>query len=189
MIRYRPTIQAITDLLFIETPLEKVDLMFVFGHAWGQTMIEVKRLYDEGISSRILISGRGPNRDQSESEAFRFYRKGLELGIPEHAFLLEEKATNTKENIEFSISIVENAIGLKKINKILFVCKGFHARRVLMTARKFFPKHIEYFFFPIVDERIIERDSWWRDPVAFERVMAEVGRIADYTLKGDLSIH
>lgn len=182
------TIKAITDFLFIETPIEKVDLMFVFGHDWIDTMKEVKALYDKGISKRILISGHSASKERTESEALRFMKKGVKLGIPQEVFLLEQWAINTKENMQFSLPIIEEQIGFSKIAKILFVCKTFHTRRVLMTARKYFPRHIEYLFYPVTDERNIQKDNWWKDPIAFERVIAEVRRIAEYTLKGDMSI-
>jgi uncharacterized SAM-binding protein YcdF (DUF218 family) len=188
MNQYSSTIEAISDLLFIDTPLDTVDLIFVFGHQWIQTMSEVKSLYDKGISQKILISGHGPRKDRSESEALKFVKKGIELGIPEAAFLLEENATNTRDNIQFSIPLIEAALGFASISRILFVCKAFHARRVLMTARRFYPGHIQYLFYPVKDERAIEKGNWWQDSVAFERVMAELRRIADYALKGDISI-
>jgi len=184
----KSTIEAITDLLFIESPLEKVDLFFVFGHDWIDTMREVKELYDKGLTSKILISGHSVDKNRSESEASRFMRKGTELGIPKEVLLIEEKATNTRENFEFSIPIIQQNIGFSKIRKILFVCKTFHTRRVLMAARNFFPEHIEYYFYPVEDERRIRRDNWWKDSVARERVLAEVRRVGEYTLKGDLSI-
>ena len=183
------TIGAITKFLFIETPVEEVDLIFVFGHDWIDTMEAVKGLYDQGISKNILISGHSASKDRSESEALRFMKKGIELGIPEEAFLLEEQATNTKENMQFALPIIEERIGLDNIRNILFVCKTFHTRRVLMTARNYFPKHVEYLFLPMIDERNIRKDNWWKDGIAKERVLAEVRRIAEYSLKGDLSIY
>lgn len=182
------TIEAITDFLFIESSMNNVDLIFVFGNDWLDTMKEVKTIYEKGISDYILISGHSASKERSESEASRFMRKGVELGIPSEVFLLEKQATNTKENMQFSLPIIEEKIGISKITKILFVCKTFHTRRVLMTAKKFLPASIEYSFYPVNDERNIRKDNWWEDSTSFERVIAEVRRIAEYTLKGDLSI-
>lgn len=184
----KPTIEVINDLLFIETPVEPVDLLFVFGNDWIETMNEVYSLYQRGIAKNILISGHSVSGNKDQSEALRFLNRGIELGIPKTVFLLEEKATNTKENLEFSSPIIQNSIGFSNIRKIMFVCKTFHTRRVMMTAKQFFPDHIEYLFYPVKDERNIQKDNWWKDQVAFERVIAEVRRIAEYTLKGDLSI-
>lgn len=182
------TIEAITKLLFIETPLEPVDLIFVFGNDWLETMSAVKSVHDQGISNRILISGHSASKDRSESEAHRFKERGLELGMPDSTFIMEHNATNTKENFEFSLPLIEEAVGLTNIKRILFVCKTFHTRRVLMTARNFLPEDVTCLFLPMIDERNIRSDNWWKDQTARERVMAEIRRIGEYTLKGDLSV-
>lgn len=182
------TIDAITQFLFIETSIEPVDLIFVFGNDWIQTMDAVKKLYKQGLSTRILLSGHSASKDRLESEAQRFMRRGVELGIPESTFILEHNATNTKENFEFSLPLIDEALGVANISRVLFVCKTFHTRRVLMTARSFLPPHVEYLFLPMIDERDIRRDNWWVDPIARDRVLAEVKRIGEYALKGDLAI-
>lgn len=71
---------------------------------------------------------------------------------------------------------------------MLLVCKSFHARRVLMTATNFLPNDIEYYFLSTLDERNIAKDGWWKDEIATKRVLEEVGRISQYTLKGDLKL-
>ncbi|MBU2592618.1 MAG: YdcF family protein [Patescibacteria group bacterium] len=181
------TIQAISDFLFLPANLEKAELIFVFGHSYLSTMDEVKKLYDKKYSNRILITGHSKGR-LKDIEADRFFKRGGELGIPEKIFLLERKATNTKENILFSKPIIEKEIGFKNIKTILFVCKTFHTRRVLMTARKFFPANIKFCFYPVIDERNIQKNNWWKDDIARNRVLEEIKRIGEYALRGDLSI-
>lgn len=167
--------------------MRRVDLIFVFGSSYLITMDEVKRLYDKKVADKILITGHSKNK-LKEIEADRFYKRGIELGLPKKIFLLEREATNTKENIVNSIPIIKKAVGFKNIKKIMFVCKAFHTRRVLMNAKKFFPSNIQYYFSPIIDERNIKKENWWKDEVARTRVLEELRRIAEYTLKGDLRL-
>ncbi len=182
------TIDAITELLFIDSKIKECDLIFVFGNDWIDTMNDVAFLYKNKISEKILITGHSANTYRNEPESISFYKKGLELNIPKDSFILEQNATNTKENIEFSIPLIEEEIGWKNVHKILFVCKTFHTRRVKMTANNFFPKDIEYLFYPIKGERNITKNTWWIDKTAQARVLAEIKRIAEYSIKGDLSI-
>lgn len=184
----RSTIDSITSLLFIESQIEPVDLIFVFGNDWTETMDEVSKLYFNNISETILITGNSAKGGAVDSEAIKFKSKGISLGIPESAIITETQATNTKENMVFSMGLIDEAIGLDKIKKILFVCKTFHTRRVLMTARNFLPPSIEFSFLPMIDERKIEKHNWWTDELATKRVLEEIQRIAKYSLKGDLSI-
>jgi uncharacterized SAM-binding protein YcdF (DUF218 family) len=103
--------------------------------------------------------------------------------------LLENEATNTKENIVNSIPLLEKLYKpLNEIASIIFVCKTFHTRRVFMTARNLLPSHIEFGFQPMIDERDIRRDNWWTSPERQVRVMEELVRVGQYTLKGDLTI-
>ena len=181
------TIESISNLLFLSPNPQKVDLIFVFGHSYLSAMDDVKMLYNKGYSSKILITGHSKGK-MKDVESERFFKRGIELGIPEKAFILESKATNSKENITFSKSIMEHEIGLSNIRSILFVCKTFHTRRVLMTAQKYLPEHIEFYFYPIIDERNIQRDNWWKNDIAKSRVLEEVSRIGEYAKKGDLSL-
>jgi hypothetical protein len=57
-----------------------------------------------------------------------------------------------------------------------------------MTATNFLPNDIEYYFLSTLDERNIAKDGWWKDEIATKRVLEEVGRISQYTLKGDLKL-
>lgn len=182
------TIEAITDFLFLETKKpKKVDLIFVFGSSFLPTMDEVKKLYNKKVAKKILITGHSKGR-LKEIEADRFYKYGLKIGFPKNAFLLEKEAANTKENIINSIPLIEEELGFKKIKAIIFVCKTFHTRRVLMTVKKFFPAGIKYYFSPVTDERNIKKDNWWKNKVAKARVLEEVKRIGEYALRDDLSI-
>ncbi len=188
MLEKLSTIEAITNFLFLESEIiEKTDLIFVFGSSHLETMDEVKKIYDKKITDKIFITGHSKDK-LNEIEADRFYKQGIKLGIPEKNFLLEREATNTKENIINSMPIIEEAIGFKNIKKIMFVCKAFHTRRVLMTAKKFFPENIEYYFLPIIGEKNIRKDNWWKNKVSETRVLEELCRIGEYALKGDISL-
>ena len=39
-----------------------------------------------------------------------------------------------------------------------------------------------------IDPRDIQPESWWTNDVARDRVLLEMKRIADYTLKGDITL-
>lgn len=182
------TIEAITNLLFVQNTLPKADLIFVFGNDWLETMDDVARLYHRNVCGTVIITGHSALSDRAETEAKRFYDRGIELGIPAGSMILEEEATNTKENILKSVPLIEERIGINRMKSILFVCKAFHTRRVLMTARNVFPDTVAYGFHPTLDERDIRATNWWTTPDRQERVLAEVRRIAEYALKGDLTV-
>lgn len=180
-------IKCISEFLFIETEIPKVDLTLVLGHNWIPTMDEVYKKYIQGLTNKILITGHSPNQDK-EPELERFYQRAIELGMNPNDLILEKEATNTKENFENCFPIIEKQIDFSNINKILIVCLSFHTRRALMSAYKYFPNHINYYFLPIMDSRNIKKSNWWQDEVATTRILNELGRISEYALKGDISL-
>ncbi len=181
------TVEAITRLLFMRDDPAPVDLAFVFGSNWIPTMDPAIDLYKRKLVSQILISGASATGDangMTECQVFRQY--AVANGVPEGAILREERATNTLENFRLASCLIEETRGWDSIQSVAFICKTFHTRRVLMTAARNWPRHLRYIFLPVVDERDIRSDNWWRDETARKRVLEELRRIADYTLKGDI---
>ncbi len=186
-------IDAITQFLFLpnNTP-DKTDICIVLGNDYIDTMKIAKIIYEKGICKLFILTGHSANKDK-EPECIRFYRKGLELGIPSECMILEDKATNTYENLDFSRIIIEEKLGgFENCNKILFVAKAFVTRRVEMTAKKLYPSFVQTFYYPTVDNtetgKNIGEDNWWKSEVSKKRVLEEIKRISDYTLKGDLRL-
>ena len=59
-----------------------------------------------------------------------------------------------------------------------------------MTVQAFYPSNINYVYYPIVDVKgkNIGKDSWWSSEESIKRVLEELRRISEYTLKGDLAL-
>lgn len=181
------TLEKITSLIFYETKIpKKVNYIIVLWSNYIDTMIDVKRIYDEWISKKIIITGWSYMwKDSTDSEAERFMNRWVELWIDKKDIILEKKASNTKENILFIKKILDKN-NFKKW-KILFVCKAFHTRRVLMTAQKNLWSNNEYYFLPIVDDTKISKNEWFLSEKSKNRVLAELIRIWEYTIKWDIS--
>lgn len=95
--------------------------------------------YDNYI---ILSGGQGEGEDISEALAMERYL--LDHGIDENKIILEDKSTNTKENLEFSKKIIEDREN-KKIEelKINIVTTDFHAFRSNMLSKSFGYKNVK----------------------------------------------
>lgn len=187
------TVEAITKLLFLPKSVpDRADICIVLGNDYIDTMVDVKSIYEQGICDKFILTGHSAKMDK-EPECERFFRRGIELGIPSNAMFLENKATNSYENLNFSKQIIEKQFGgFERCKKILFVAKAFVTRRVEMTAKNLYPDFVETYYFPTVDDtetgKNIRSDNWWKNDAARKRVLEEVKRIAEYTLKGDLKL-
>ena len=193
------TIKAITEFLFYETPYDSIapsDLVLVMGNEMiDGTMAEIRRLLDEGVikpDATILLSGAtGLLNAGKEKECIRMFHIGTErYGIPAERFVLEERASNALENFLFSKTIIEKMGGFTLFNHVLCIGKAFMLRRASMYALKtgYPAEKMQYYGTVDREEICISRDGWWEDPKAIKRVLAEIKRIGEYGLSGDLSI-
>jgi uncharacterized SAM-binding protein YcdF (DUF218 family) len=183
----RRSIDAITRFIFCADEPCQVDLALVLGAPSISNVEPAIALYHEGLTTRILITGAGPAGTQEPE--WRVYRDyAISREVPEKDILIEPDATNTRENLLFSERIIARELGWDIINKIAICCKPLHTRRAYMTARQFLPKPVDLVVLPPRHPSDIQADNWWLKPHGKERVLGEIGRIAQYTSKGDISI-
>lgn len=102
----------------------------------------------------ILSGGKGPGEDISEAECM--YRYLLKKGIAGERLFKEERSTSTRENINFSKSIIEEN-GLEK--KIAIATNEFHEYRAGRIAKS---QGIEAAAVP-------GKTAWWLFPTYYVR--------------------
>ena len=87
---------------------------------------------------------------KNESENIYNYLIQKDKNILDKAkILIENKSTNTGENLQFSLPLLEKEFGkIENIKSIIGLGKNFVGRRFLMTMAKYFP-NIEKMFYPI----------------------------------------
>lgn len=186
--------RSIGDFLFIESQtLKPSDLTLVMGNDFLFTMNVVKQYIDDGvITGPIILTGNhAPGNNDPEPEAVKFFKRGLELGIPSEQMLLENKASNSKENLLFSRKLVEKRLGgFDGFNRITLIGKAFVLRRLQMTAAALgYPmEKLQYIGTVDEDGLNISKDTWYENDHARRRVFEELERIGKYAAKGDLAI-
>jgi uncharacterized SAM-binding protein YcdF (DUF218 family) len=97
-------------------------------------------LYQDGMAPLIVFTGatsRTTRDRMPRGEAEHYRERALELGVPADAILVEPKARNTGENIEFSRALLADQ-GIA-VSSVLLVCKPYEERRAYATARKLWP--------------------------------------------------
>lgn len=175
----RKGIEGITDLIFMEDPLEKADVILVPGGSHKELMERAAELYHKGYANYILPSGSYNKKIPEFESEFDFLKEiAIKLGVPESAILKENHATNTFENGEYSYEVLlENEISLKKV---ILVCKNYHSRRAFMTYKIHFPDDVIFIVQPIVDGKNISKHNWYHDKNKTSIVMNEVLKIGTY---------
>ena len=124
-------LQVIWDYLCLHQPPEKADVIVGFGNFNTDIPRRAAELYHQGYAPKILFTG-GLGRNTEgllpEPEAVRFARVAMACGVPEQDILLEDRSSNTRENIEFTRQLLQD----RKIShrRILGVHQPFMERRI-----------------------------------------------------------
>jgi len=79
----------------------------------------------------IVSGGQGPDEPMTEARAM--YEKLVELGIDENRLWMEDKATSTWENLNFSLNLIEERTGSRP-EKIGIVSSEYHLFRASLFA-------------------------------------------------------
>ena len=82
----------------------------------------------------ICIPTGGKNPDADIPEAQCIANKLIAMGIEERRVWIEPKAASTRENLRFSMALIEEKAG-RKPDHIGFLTSDFHVFRVAMTAK------------------------------------------------------
>jgi uncharacterized SAM-binding protein YcdF (DUF218 family) len=132
--------QILWDYMNFNQSLQRADCLLVMGSHDLRVAEYGARLYLEGWAPLMVCSGGLGNLTRNlwdEPEARKFAHIARQMGVPSEKILLEEKSTNTGENIIFSRRLLQS----KSIDpsSILLVHKPYMERRALATFQKLWP--------------------------------------------------
>ncbi len=134
-------LQILWDYLQLKQPLRKADIIVGFGSFDDNVARRAAELYHQGWAPRILFTG-GLGRCTEglfiEPEAVRFAGVAMDLGVPREAICLEDRSTNTRENIEFTRELIlRHAL---PHHRILGVHKPYMERRIHAAMGVYWPE-------------------------------------------------
>ena len=138
---YLQPLQVIWDYLGMHQKPRKADCIVGFGNFNTNIARRAADLYHQGYAPKILFTG-GLGRNTEgllpEPEAVRFAKVAMECGVPECDIILEDKSTNTKENIDFMREIFEKQGILH--DHVLGVHQPFMERRICAALGVYWPE-------------------------------------------------
>ena len=138
---YLEPLRVIWDYLGMHQEPCKADCIVGFGNFNTNIARRAAELYHQGYAPKILFTG-GLGRNTEgllpEPEAVRFAKVAMQCGIPEEDILIEDKSTNTKENIEFTRNLLRQK-GLPH-GHILGVHQPFMERRICAALGVYWPE-------------------------------------------------
>ncbi len=168
---------------FIKSPLKPADLLFVFGTRHGvDKCIDLSyELWRTGYCKWLLVSGgMTPGSPLTECEIIK---AGLvSRGVPPESIFEEHRATNTGENVIFSLPILDAAIGLKNIQSVICLGKVCTSRRYPMTLQRHWPQSEKMLV--VYNHYNAPVENWHTDAKMAERVIREWNKIEPYKAQG-----
>jgi uncharacterized SAM-binding protein YcdF (DUF218 family) len=176
--------QKLWDYHHVHHAIEKCDCILALGSHDLRVADRAAELYLEGWAPLLILSGGLGNFTKGmwkETEADLFAQIAIEKGVPANAILVENKSSNTGENILFTQQLLKE----KNIDPTSFIVvqKPYMERRSYATFKKHWPdKKL------IVTSPQITFEDYANDEIPMERVInimvGDLQRIKLYPEKG-----
>lgn len=135
------SLEVIWAYMHLNMELRPADCIVGFGNYNTAIAVRAAQLYRQGLAPKILFSGGlGRNTDGrwAGSEAARFAEIAVGEGVPREDVILEDRSTNTAENIRFTRKKFEE-LGME-VRTILGVHQPFMERRIYAALKVYWPE-------------------------------------------------
>ena len=173
------TTEAIIIRASFGDPEEQVDYMVVLGakvNADGPSVSLCDRIrgayiYLEEHPQTVAVLSGGQGTDEPITEAECMYRELVSLGIDPQRLWVEDKATSTWENLNFTLDLIEEKTG-ERPAKLGVLSSEYHLFRASLFARAC---NVEFVGIPARTSRL---------PQAVNHFMREVAGVWHYLLLG-----
>ena len=132
---------TVWDYHHMHHELKKSDCILVLGSHDTRVAERGVELYLQGWAPLLIFSGglgRLTEGLWQETEADKFSKIAMQMGVPANAILVENKSTNTGENVRFTRQLLEQ----KKLYPETFIVvqKPYMERRSYATFKKVWPE-------------------------------------------------
>ena len=176
------------DYMHLNQKVEPSDVIVGFGCYDEDIPKRCAELYREGYAPYVAFSG-GLGRNTAgiwtKTEAERFAAIAIAEGVPEEKLILENKSTNSAENLLFTPRVLAEA-GVKA-ERIIAVHKPYMERRLWAAMQVYWPETEAVYTSPqvTVEEHIAhaEKIGMTRKGV-IETIVGDVQRMELYAEKG-----
>ncbi|WP_022943256.1 YdcF family protein [Psychromonas hadalis] len=133
--------KIIWDYHLLHHSLKKSDCIFVLGSNDIRVAQRGAELYLAGFAPLLIFSGAIGKLTEGKftcSEAQYFSNIAIKMGVPESAILIEDKATNTGENISLTMALLKE----KKLKPASYIVvqKPFMERRAFAVFKHYLPE-------------------------------------------------
>ena len=141
-------------------------------------------LYHAGLFPVLVFSGgNSPTTKEvfPRGEAVHYAEHAISLGVPEHAVIIEPRAANTGQNIDYSRGALARA-GIP-VTSVMLLSKPYMQRRAYATIRKAWPEAE-----PVCASEDITFDEYLKsigdDKLVIDMLVGDLQRVIEYPAHG-----
>lgn len=158
-----------------EDTLKKADIIFVFGSKSTLRLETAIRLYKEGFSKKIMISGRGPFYElekNNKTEAETLGNFALTSGIPLDDLILEKSSITVPDNVKASLNLLDSSN--IPHNSFILINSPFSQRRGFAHFNKFSKEGTSFVRknTDTVSEKF-SKDAWYKNEEGVKIILKE----------------
>jgi hypothetical protein len=134
--KFLELLNKVTSYLGEQDPLQKADIIFVYGSPYDFRIEKAVELYLRGLAPCIMVTGKGPHYGTNQiTEAERTKNRAIELGVPDSAIIVEPDSITIADNIKRGLNKL-NELNLS-YNRILQVIAWYAQRRAFGSMLKY----------------------------------------------------
>ena len=182
------SLKVIWDYMHLNMEPGPADCIVGFGNYNINIALRAAELYRSGYAPKVLFTG-GLGRNTAGmwtgSEAERFAAAAVAAGVPERDVIVEDKSTNTAENITFTRDKLAE-LGIP-VRRLLGVHQPFMERRIWAAMKVYWPGAELIVTSPQVDIRQYLRDAvaqGLEEKAAIDVIVGDFQRMELYAQKG-----
>lgn len=172
-------INTFTEYMFVKDHVLKADATIVLGNTlWQRPLQRAIQIYNLGMSGKLVLCG-GFNPKLADYEALAMQRQCLALGLAEEMLLVDDRSTNTRENMHAAMEVLQRSGQYQPTMSINLISINYHMRRALETFRDVFGDQASV---GIVNypSKYCEPNGWFKDPQGAKLIFGEALKIKTY---------
>ena len=165
----------------------RADLIFIPGTRLLNPAWIAADLIARGVAPLVVVTG-GINRFTGTNESESLQAELIAQGVAPDQILVEQRSTNTLENVRYAWPLVVDRLGSRPLTSVLAVCKWMHSRRVLMTLKAHFPRGIRFCARTYAPEGITPQA--WSGGASVPQIADVIGswnNVPEYLARGDIA--
>ena len=162
--------------------LEKADAIAVFSGDSGARTERAVELLKDGYADYLILSGGKVYDDVTMAELMK--KHAIKLGVDESKILIDDEASTTNENAEFTTNIIEE----NNFKSVIVVTSDYHTRRSKLAMEKYLEntlidgEKVSVTVTPSKEEKFTTK--WWTSGDSVLMVISEYLKLMGYWVKG-----